>query len=297
MLLLFVLLASALANLPSTRAWETVSTDKFIQFYLFTLYSPLNGTYNSQFLDLNLIFTAGMGIKYTIYYLIDGKYVDTVPFTVKNASELHVTMQAKVFTQLPPLSEGSHSLTVVINCAGLRRSLPSNNGTVYFTIDTKASGSFVPQPTVDSTPPKITNLYIENQTSNQTSTQLFFQIYEPWKLRQVTYCIDGIENKTLPNDTMVGDFEIMHYYKTNLTGLTSGFHNITVYATDNAGNTGASQTLTFNVDAPETEPFSLMVNSALIASFCVAVIVVLGFWLKRKRNRGIVNDISLGKLG
>lgn len=294
---MFVLFASALANLPSTRAWETVSTDKFIQFYLFTLYSPLNGTYNNQFLDLNLTFTAGMGIKYTIYYLIDGKYVDTVPFTVKNASELHVTVQAKVFTQLPPLSEGSHSLTVVINCAGLMRSLPSNNGTVYFTIDTKASESFVPQPTVDSTPPKITGMYIENQTSNQTSTQLFFQIYEPWKLRQVTYCIDRAENKTLPNDTMIGDFEIIHYYKTNLTGLTSGFHNITVYAIDSTGNIGASETLTFQVDAAEAEPFNLTVNSALIAALCVAATVALGFWLKRKRNQGIVNDISLGKLG
>ena len=294
---MFVLLASILVNVPSAKAWETVSTDKFIQFYLFTLYSPLNGTYNSHFLDLNLSFTVGLGIRYTLYYYLDGKYGDEIPFTVENATEMHVTYPANAFTKLPELSEGPHSLTIYIICSGLMRSIPSNNGTVYFTIDTDNSEGFVPQPVVDLTPPEILYLYVENQTINQTSTRVFFQIYEPWKIRQVTYCIDREENKTLPNDTMVGDVEITHYYVTNLTKLTSGYHNITIYATDSAGNTGPSKTVTFQVDTPEAEPFSLTVNSALIAALFVAAAVALGFWLKRKRNQGIVNDISLGKLG
>jgi hypothetical protein len=293
---MFILLASALTNFPVAHAWETVSTDTFIQFYLFTLYSPLNGTYNSRFLDLNLTFTAGMGIRYTIYYYLDGKYAIEIPFTVKNANETHVTYQANAFTNLPELSEGSHSLTVVINCAGLMRSLPSNNGTVYFTIDPNAE-HFIPQPTADLTQPKITNTHIQNQTSNQTKTSLFFQIDETRKIRQVKYSIDGEENKTLSNDTMMDNFGTTYYFKTNLTGLTGGFHNITVYATDYAGNVGASETLTFHVDAAEAEPFNLTVNSALVVALCVTGVVVLGFLLKRKRNQGIVNNISLGKLG
>lgn len=294
---MFVLLASMLANVPSAKAWETVSTDTYIQFYLFTLYSPLNGTYNSPNLDLNLTFTSGMGIKYTIYYYIDDKYVDTVPFSVKNASELHVTCETTAFTKLPQLSEGAHSLTVVINCAGLMRSLPSNNGTVYFTIDTKATAQFTPQPVDDTTPPKITYIYITNQTINQTKTQLYFQINEPRKIRQVTYSIDGQENKTLPDDLMTDNFQSNYYFKANLTGLTSGFHNITIYSTDAAGNIGASNTLNFHVDTPETENAYSAVVPALIVSVLVVVVGALGFLGYIKRKHGIVNNISLGKLG
>jgi hypothetical protein len=297
LLLLFVLLASMLVNVPSAKARETASTDKFIQFYLFTLYSPLNGTYNSRFLDLNLSFTVGLGIRYTLYYYLDGKYGDEIPFTVENSTEMHVTYPANAFTKLPELSEGSHSLTIFIICSGLMRSLPSNNGTVYFTIDTNSSEQFVPQPVVDLTPPEFLYLHVENQTSNQTKTRLFFQISEPRGIRQVMYSIDGLENKALPNETMIGDFEITHYYVTNLTGLASGYHNITIYATDSAGNNGASKTVTFHVDVPEAEPFSLTINSAFIAALFTGAVVALGFLLKRKRNQRIVNDISLGKLG
>jgi hypothetical protein len=294
---MFVLLASMLVNVPSAKAWETVSTEKFIQFYLFTLYSPLNGTYNSRFLDLNLSFTVGLGIRYTLYYYLDGKYGDEIPFTVENSTEMHVTYPANAFTKLPELSEGSHSLTIFIICSGLMRSLPSNNGTVYFTIDTNSSEQFAPQSVVDLTPPEILYLHVENQTSNQTKTRLFFQISEPRGIRQVIYNIDGLENKTLPNETMIGDFEITHYYVTNLTGLASGYHNITIYAIDSAGNTGISKTGTFHVEAPETEPLNISVNSVLVASFCVLAVATLVILVKRKRNQRIVNDISLGKLG
>lgn len=296
-LLVFSLLASVLANIYSCQAWVTVSDENHIRFYLFTLYSPLNGTYNNEFLDLNLTFTAGMGIKYTIYYLIDGKYVDTVPFTVKNASELHVTVQAKAFTQLPPLSEGSHSLTVVINCSGLMRSIPSNNGTVYFTIDSNASKPFVPQPTTDLTPPKITKIYIENQTTNQTEVSLYFTIDEAGRIQQVNYSLDGGENKTVPETAQFWSYEGTSNYSYNLTELKSGYHKIVFYVTDATGNMGTSETVFFYVNSSDPERFDLAVNFALIASICVAVVVVLGFWLKRKRNHGIVNDISLGKLG
>jgi hypothetical protein len=294
---MFILLASTMGNVPSAKAWETVSTDRFIQFYMFTLYSPLNGTYNSRFLDLNLSFTVGLGIRYTLYYSLDGKYGDEIPFTVEKANETHVTYSANAFSELPELSIGSHSLTIFIICSGLMRSLPSNNGTVYFTIDTNTSEQFVPQPIADLSPPKIINLYVENQTINQTKTRLYFQIFEPYRIRLVTYCIDGLENKTFSNNTLVGDFEIMHYYNANLTGLTSGYHNITVYAADPAGNTGASDTVIFHVDTPEEKPINSAVNSVLAGFFCVVAVVALGIFVKRKRNHGIVNDISLGKLG
>jgi hypothetical protein len=294
--LIFILFAG-LVNLPVAKAWETISTDSSIQFYMFTLLSPLNGTYNSPFLDLNLTFSSGAGIKYTINYYIDGKFVGTIPYTIENSNELHVVYPATAYGELPPLSQGSHSLTVVIDCKGLIRSLPSNRGTVYFTIDSKSPEHFIPQPIPDLTPPKITNLYAENQTSNQTRTQLFFQIDEPRKIQNITYSIDKEENKTLPSDTMMDDFGATYYFKTNLTGLTGGFHNITVYATDAAGNIGASETVIFHVDTPENENSDDAVVPAAILSFSVIAVGALGFLGYKKRKHCIVNDISLGKLG
>ncbi len=279
-LLSLALLASVLANTHSSKAWEIVSNENHISFYLFTLYSPLNGTYNSRFLNLNLTFTAGLGIKYSLYYYIDGKYVDKIPFTVENSTEMHVTYHANAFTKLPELNEGAHSLTIFIICSGLMRSLPSNNGTVYFTIDSKATAAFMPQPTVDLTPPKIVNIYVQNQTSNQTETRLTFTINE--KTQQISYSIDGKENMTIPGNAMLGIYDDATYCKMNLTGLPSGCHNITVYATDKAGNTGASKTLTFNVEPAETSYSK--VTPTLIASFTVASVIALGVFVNRKRK-------------
>lgn len=280
MLLTLAIIVSAIANARSSKAWEIVSDENHIRFYLFTLHSPLNGTYNSRFLNLNLTFTAGMGIRYTLYYHIDGKYIDKIPFTVENSTETHVTYRAHAFTKLPELNEGAHSLIVFIICSGLIRSLPSNNGTVYFTIDSKATMPFMPQPTVDLTPPKITNLYIQNQTSNQTETPLSFIINE--KTQQILYSIDGEENETIPSNAMLGVYDEATYCKMNLTGLPSGRHNITVYATDKAGNTGASKTLSFNVEQAESSYST--VTPVVIVSFTVASVIALGILVNPKRK-------------
>ena len=109
--------------------------DYYIRFYAFTLYSPLNKTYNNKFLTLNISFTVGMGVRYSLYYCLDVKYTDNIPPLVEGASEMHVTCSAIGSTQLPELSEGSHSLTVFLECKGLVRHPSAYNGTVFFTID------------------------------------------------------------------------------------------------------------------------------------------------------------------
>ena len=120
---------------PSSYSSPDPQPDYYIRFYAFTLYSPLNKTYNTKFLTLNLSFTAGMGVRYSLYYYLDGKYVDVVPFSVEGAQEMHVTCPAIASTQLPELSEGSHSLTVFLTCQGLVLHPSPYNGTVFFTID------------------------------------------------------------------------------------------------------------------------------------------------------------------
>jgi hypothetical protein len=69
---------------------------------------------------------------------------------------------------------------------------------------------------------------------------------------------------------------------TTLTGLSLGSHNLTVYATNEAGNTGVSQTTCFTIE--EADPVASVV---LIAGVSIAVIVagagLLVYFRKRKR--------------
>ena len=87
------------------------TNNEYIQFSAFKLFSPLNKTYNSGFLTLNLTFGAARGIKYSLNYSIDEKYEGSIPFVINNPNETHVFYEANGFVELPQLSEGSHSLT------------------------------------------------------------------------------------------------------------------------------------------------------------------------------------------
>jgi hypothetical protein len=74
---------------------------------------------------------------------------------------------------------------------------------------------------------------------------------------------------------------------TTLTDLSNGQHNVTVYATDEFGNTGKSNTLFFNVDAPDASEFpavTLLVASVVVAVSIVACIGALVFRRKQKKN-------------
>jgi hypothetical protein len=62
-------------------------------------------------------------------------------------------------------------------------------------------------------------------------------------------------------------------------------HNVTVYATDKAGNIGASKTIVFNLTEPEPEiaPF---LTSIVAASSVIAAVVCLGLLRYFKRRKG-----------
>ena len=82
--------------------------------------------------------------------------------------------------------------------------------------------------------------------------------------------MDGQENVTVAGNT-------------TLTNLSFGEHNVTVYATDEVGNTGASETVIFIIEKL-AEPF----QTSLVATASVATIGVIGVFLmvylkKRKR--------------
>ncbi len=123
---------------------ETNSND-YIRFYAFTLFSPLNRTYNSRLLTVKLTFSAGLGIKYTINYNIDEKYEKPIPFEIENPIELHAVYKATGYVALPELSEGSHNLTIYLIGSGHQHRTLSYTETIYFTIDTQTRYNIIPE--------------------------------------------------------------------------------------------------------------------------------------------------------
>jgi hypothetical protein len=123
---------------------------------------------------------------------------------------------------------------------------------------------------VDATSPKVSVLSLENKTYDTSDLPFSFSVNEP--VSQMAYSLDGQENVTITGNT-------------TLSGLSFGAHNVTVYATDNAGNTGTSQTITFTIAKPElqSEPFPTPMFIAPMGAVAVVGIGLLVYFKKRKR--------------
>ena len=128
--------------------------------------------------------------------------------------------------------------------------------------------SYVPP---DNTMPEVSVMSPENRTYYTADIQLNLTVTEPdlW----MRYNLDN-ENIT----------EISG--NTTITGLSLGLHNLTVYATDDAGNTAFSQTIHFEVQ----EPFP-----TVLAVFSVALVVVgvgLLVYFRKRKPKAETGDAS-----
>jgi hypothetical protein len=81
----------------------------------------------------------------------------------------------------------------------------------------------------------------------------------------IGYSLDGHGNVTVSGNV-------------TLSGLSSGLHNITVYAEDAFGNEGASETITFDIDVP----FPITLVLASIVTVVIISIGLLVYFKKRK---------------
>jgi hypothetical protein len=115
-------------------------------------------------------------------------------------------------------------------------------------------------------PPEIKILSPTNQLYNESSVSLVFTMNKP--VNWTGYSLDGQDNVTLAGNT-------------TLTELTSGLHNVTVYAKDEFNNTGASNTVSFTI---AEEPFpAVPVAAASVAAIAVVGVGLLVYFKKRKR--------------
>jgi len=159
---------------------------------------------------------------------------------------------------LTDLSQGPHNITVWVRADQFMMSYSYYEWAVFSTV------SF----TVDSIPPNILILSPESKAFNTSDVPLDFTVNEAFS--QISYSLDGNENVTATGNM-------------TLTRLSGGAHNVTVYATDEAGNIGASETIYFNVELPEPFPTTLFVVAGSGASVAIIGVGLLVCFKKKRK--------------
>jgi hypothetical protein len=235
---------------------------------IISIHSPVNGSCVNKFL-LNFTVTKpdwwvgtpgiyGHAQTFTrVSYRIDGKYYGSVRDIDRN-----LTSPLNYFEYLTNLTDGAHSLTVQAFATG---SVWEKHGLWDYTVSVNSSS--VMYFTLDTTLPSVSILSLENKTYHTANFTLAFTVDEPISL--MSYSLDGV------NVTVTGN--------STLTGLSYGEHNVTVYATDIAGNVGVSETVNFTI-AEEAKPLPMApVAAASVAAVAVVGVGLLVYLEKRKR--------------
>jgi hypothetical protein len=175
------------------------------------------------------------------YYQLDGQ--ERVAFSASfNGSAYRTTLYG--------LSDGYHSLAIIVTAweEGNLFHYKGVSPTVAFTVDTAS--------------PRVSVLTPQNQTYPSSEIPLDFTVDKP--VSWVGYSIDGAATVTVSANT-------------TLMGLAEGLHTLTVYA----GNTGKSETITFNVATFPT----VLVAVSTVASGVVVCFGLVAYFAKRKKKK------------
>ena len=119
--------------------------------------------------------------------------------------------------------------------------------------------------------PIISMLLSDNSTLKTNAVPLNFTVNK--SVNWLGYSLDGQQNVTLNGNT-------------TLAGLSSGVHNVTVYANDTFGNIGASETTTFTI----AKPFPILPVAAV--SVVVVALAIVSFLVYFKKHKNIIKAQS-----
>lgn len=268
----FALVLALINSSQFSASGQEVTLDEIkSSYHEVTIESPKNGSiyYDKQLIPLNL----------TVDYVYTERYV---PWRVLNRlfysiddepAKILTTISAGYTTPIPYIYDTE------IDISSLSNGLHKIKVIAEFGVDVShvyvASYNYSSSPASFSSfrdqPPSISILTPENRTYELQNVPLNFTLSE--QVLKITYTLDGQDNKTIDGNT-------------TLTDLSGGFHNIIVYAWDNAGNIGFSKTIFFTVaEEPELipEPFpTTLIVVASVALVGVIAAVLLGYLKKRK---------------
>jgi hypothetical protein len=295
-MLLVSALAGTLVKSGIANPWFDVPFGIFSPRTIISITSPLDhSTYNVN--HLFLTFTIDMSEWYQyelpgsssnsfslspIEYYLDGKLAGKI--------EGHLSKEAySLSVPLSGISNGLHSVEIKTTTTGLNwQKTQNSNGTI--------SVHWYPAPVLDSSgrvyftvkdPPPIVRVYSpENKTYHEATIPLTFRISK--QASRVAYSLDGSNNITI-SENALARLPNASIWSGNLTlaGLSSGSHNLTLYATDNADSTGASEAIYFSMaeepkEPEESEPFQ---TTSIMASVASVAIVGAGLVIYfKKRN-------------
>ena len=177
----------------------------------------------------------------------------SLAFTVNRGTEWmgysldnQANLTIKAETKLSGLSQGAHNITSYANDS--LGNMGSSN-TVFFSIDTFA--------------PNIVIMLPQNQSYDATDIQLTFTVNEA--VSYLAYSLDGQQKVTV-----IGNV--------TLPALSDGSHRLTVYATDEMGNS-AEETVYFNIAS-----FPMVGVAAAIAIITIALAAGYLFLKRRKSS-------------
>jgi hypothetical protein len=195
-------------------------------------------------------------------YLCSSKGIGDIIASYRSDPKFHYFFYSIILSGVP---SGNHS--IVVHAEGGGAYPPKEMRQYIFSISGSSSVFFTTGILVDTTPPEVAVMPFENRTDNTTDVPLNFTVNEPTS--KITYSLDRQENVTISGNT-------------TLTDIPYGDHNVTVYAADEAGNTGASETVIFTIEEPP-EPFLTMIIIAPVGSIAFVGVGLLVHFKKRKR--------------
>jgi hypothetical protein len=209
--------------------------------------------------NINNVYLSLFNVYYKASWLSGISYVDLKANNYGSTFSIHIA----------GVPNGNNTITVYavgtgMNETGRRYEDVKFPPTVYiYFLGFSVIGSSVVSFTVDTIRPKVSIISYQNITYNTPDIPLNLAVNE--NAASITYSLDGQDN-------------VIVYGNTTLRGLPNGGHNVTVYAMDEAGNIGASETIHFTI---KSLPTNLIVTS--IASVAVIGLVLLVYFKKRKR--------------
>lgn len=172
---------------------------------------------------------------------------------------------AEINATITGIQIGKHSLNITAGAEGTYEKTPDQKRSdpmfYRFRLYTTTTVEFTMITSPVHNNPIISFPSSQNATFHSSSFPLNFNIDYP--VRVMSYSLDRQDTIPISGNT-------------TLTGLSNGQHNVTIYATDEDGYIGASDTLLFNVNAPEFAEFSVV---PLVIAFVIVVVIVSAGWL------------------
>jgi hypothetical protein len=224
-----------------------------------TLENPQNTTYNVN--TLTLKFSAeflSFSSSFNFSYALDAQ-------EQKPIENITIISESGI-----PINPGFYSKTLNGSCILSNLSEGWHNITVYQTgykekIFAFANAKFM----IDTNPPNVSILSLENRTYATSNVPLNFTVSE--QTAWVSYSLDEQANITITGNT-------------TLTGLPEGPHCLVIYAEDTAGNTGVSETIIFSLQK-KTEAFPATWNVLAIATITGAALMIYFVKFKKAKEK------------